>query len=365
MDESELAGLRTTTSVGDDEVVNLIAPPANGPLARDIQVKVGDHLLPAPYVACCPDVMLLGRSCTPIDATGRIIAPAIISSNYEGLLVHVDSRALARILFGRWRYAPGDAREFPRAVLLVNGWSRSYFHWLVELLPRLTLSGDTDGWGREKQVLIEESPPAWQVDSLVAMGVGRDAIASVRGPVHVRELVVPAFPRRLAHGQRFSLISPRMIRETRSRLLASLGDRSGPARGRRVFVSRADAVGRRIVNEDELIAALERLGFERVCLSGMTLRDQARIFSDAEVVIGPHGAGLTNILFARNALVVELFGDYVNASYYTLAAALGHRYLQFFGTSAQPLLGSRADIHIDVAALRAFLVENGLEERSS
>jgi len=34
--------------------------------------------------------------------------------------------------------------------------------------------------------------------------------------------------------------------------------------------------------------------------------DQVRLFSQAEIVVAPHGAGLTNILFAENLIVIEL-----------------------------------------------------------
>jgi len=38
----------------------------------------------------------------------------------------------------------------------------------------------------------------------------------------------------------------------------------------------------------------------------MSFSDQVRLFSQAEIVVAPHGAGLTNILFAENLIVIEL-----------------------------------------------------------
>jgi capsular polysaccharide biosynthesis protein len=60
----------------------------------------------------------------------------------------------------------------------------------------------------------------------------------------------------------------------------------------------------------------------------MSLADQVELFSEAKVVIGPHGAGLTNIMFApKGAIVIECFGDsYVNGCFWALANICGHRH---------------------------------------
>ena len=57
-----------------------------------------------------------------------------------------------------------------------------------------------------------------------------------------------------------------------------------------------------------------------------------RAFAEAEYIVGPHGAGLTNLAFAApGAAVVELFArDYVNECFWALASTvegLRYRYL--------------------------------------
>ena len=56
----------------------------------------------------------------------------------------------------------------------------------------------------------------------------------------------------------------------------------------------------------------------------MTVAAQVRAFAEAECVVGPHGAGLTNLAFAPpGAAVVELFaGDYVNECFWALACTV-------------------------------------------
>jgi len=97
---------------------------------------------------------------------------------------------------------------------------------------------------------------------------------------------------------------------------------------RRLFVSRADARKRRLVNEDEVFARLEQFGFERLAPGRLPVADQIRLFSEAKVVAGAHGAGLTNLIFMpEGGSVVEIFRcGHVNSSYPWLAHLRGHRH---------------------------------------
>jgi hypothetical protein len=64
--------------------------------------------------------------------------------------------------------------------------------------------------------------------------------------------------------------------------------------------------------------------FERYTLEEMALADQIRLFSGAEVVVAPHGAGLVHLLFGRDLSVVELFPEHkIPHHYYCLAEMLG------------------------------------------
>jgi len=50
---------------------------------------------------------------------------------------------------------------------------------------------------------------------------------------------------------------------------------------------------RRIINEHEVIEALATFGFVAYALEEMSFSEQVRLFSQAEMVVAPHGAGLT------------------------------------------------------------------------
>jgi glycosyltransferase involved in cell wall biosynthesis len=112
-------------------------------------------------------------------------------------------------------------------------------------------------------------------------------------------------------------------------LRRALGIEERPARpGRKLLISRADTKGRRILNWDEVLPVFGRHGFEIVELAGLSTEAQMALFREASQVVGVHGAGLTNILFApRDCAVLEILPPLVAVhDYWLLASALGQHY---------------------------------------
>ncbi len=100
-----------------------------------------------------------------------------------------------------------------------------------------------------------------------------------------------------------------------------------PSRGdKRILISRLRS-RRHIRNENELMRCLGGRGFSAYILEDLPLQAQIELFYDAEVVIGTHGAGLANLIFAPSTKVVELFPKrYVVPTYLFMACSLGQPY---------------------------------------
>jgi capsular polysaccharide biosynthesis protein len=52
-----------------------------------------------------------------------------------------------------------------------------------------------------------------------------------------------------------------------------------------------------VINEDELLPVLEKFGFKVYYFESMTFREQVTLVSGAEIILGMHGAGMTNMIF--------------------------------------------------------------------
>jgi capsular polysaccharide biosynthesis protein len=123
----------------------------------------------------------------------------------------------------------------------------------------------------------------------------------------------------------------------------------------RIYISRRRSpIGRRVLNEDEVVRMLNSFGFESVALETLPLDAQIELFFDAEAVVGVHGAGLTNLLFSDAAAVTELHPRRaVLPHYYFLCKAMGHDYRSLCSNAST----RDSDIYVDVDALAATLRE--------
>ncbi|MBF2067354.1 MAG: glycosyltransferase family 61 protein [Calothrix sp. C42_A2020_038] len=122
----------------------------------------------------------------------------------------------------------------------------------------------------------------------------------------------------------------------------------------RFYVQRGNVNRRRVINEDEVIDLLSTYGFKTVQMDNKTVQEQAEIFSQAEAIVAPHGAALTNLLFAQpKTTVIEIFPDgFTNNCFYVLAnhGDLNYFYLQS-ESIAQNKPAHHRDIYVDIQKL--------------
>jgi hypothetical protein len=77
---------------------------------------------------------------------------------------------------------------------------------------------------------------------------------------------------------------------------------------KRIYVSRHDARLRRVLNEKSFMPKLESRGFERAILGELPIAQQVALFSQAEIIVAPHGAGLAHIAWCKpGTKIVEFF----------------------------------------------------------
>jgi len=82
------------------------------------------------------------------------------------------------------------------------------------------------------------------------------------------------------------------------------------------------------LNEDQVLAALAPYGFERYCLEDLSVTEQLCLFAESVLLVGPHGAGFTNLVACSSqATIIEFMprpGDF--SHYYAMADILGLRH---------------------------------------
>jgi capsular polysaccharide biosynthesis protein len=237
----------------------------------------------------------------------------------QGGLLDASVHTLPRF---RWRQAfepvarIGFAPEAPALIAASAGYG-NYFHWTMEtaaaaLMHRRLHQGEPialvvpplqDTWKRDVLQTLGIESPLIVLPSHEALVVDMGVLTSLTGPTHS---FAP---------------HPAMLELLRSEMDRTKQEHSS---SRRIYVSRIDAGDRRrMVNEEELCAALLDFGFEIVTAGLLSVTAQAALFRNAELVVAPHGAALTNLVYAedgeRGPAVVELFQEnYVNRCFLKL-----------------------------------------------
>jgi hypothetical protein len=313
-----------------------------------IKKKIGTILTwEQPFVSEVANAEIVGSTAIGFDRESNLIAE---TTNPYNLARGLPIRTLLLKNLPTWRFLEQDT-----VCSLVCG-HRNYYHWLTESLTRIEgLEYYQEHIGRKSALIIDANLSKWQIESLRLLGYEPDDCLRWNwSKIKVKRLVIPSFRRK-------GTISPTTCRWLRDRLVSNLPDLGSkkPLFSSRIYISRAKTAGRRVINEDDVLEALKPFGFVAYTLEEMSFTDQVRLFSQAEIVVAAHGAGLTNIMFAQNLKVIELFGSYGDAAYFILSKVLGFDYgCLWLGDEEKNLPGEKYNgIVIDIAKLRALVEE--------
>ncbi len=303
------------------------------------------------FCAVIPHGRVWGRTGTVITPDDHLLEDV----SRESAVCTKPHSALLRVRLGSVRKLKG------RVAVLSTVWSNVYFHWMFDVLPRIGLLRSAGLFDSVDAFIVPQYTLPFQKDALQHLGIGSDRLIVADDPwrfhVSAEELIVPSLPSALDTPRAWGCAF----------LKGVFGQTASPGPGRRrLYVSRAKARGRKVVNEAEVQTLLCSLGFETVELENLALADQARLFESADIIVAPHGAGLTNIVFCREGtVVIDLFApNYVNPCYWVVSQACGLRYFYLIGEGARPPVGidpdrKSDDILIDVLALRRLLIQCG------
>ena len=81
--------------------------------------------------------------------------------------------------------------------------------------------------------------------------------------------------------------------------------------GLKVYLSRHNSVYRNLINEGDLRDTLKKKNFMIVDTNNMSVFEQIKIFSGADVIIGPTSSALTNLVFSKKGThVIEIIPKY-------------------------------------------------------
>lgn len=203
----------------------------------------------------------------------------------------------------------------------IDDWSDGYFHWFADAVPRLYFAR---GYWEKAVVLLPERYQKidFVVSTLNILGVKNIRWIADDEIIFAKELILPT---QAALTGNFNAETMQQLCE----VFRAYGQIKPSSFGERIYISRANAKKRRIVNEEELKPILTKYNFQIIEPEKLSFLEQLAAFAQAKYLISIHGAGLTNMLFMpRDGAVMELRVDQpqVNNCYCALAAALSLDY---------------------------------------
>lgn len=304
--------------------------------SKSFYYKPGDR-----FVSVVENARIIGSKGVPLSEDDQIIADCLAPP------YNVTRRSKIAIRSALWDMGLRDfhhqcttpGTSLDTAVHLFPSYP-NYYHWSVENLMKLHMVLQYgEEYGTYPNILVPKNRPEWIDDSLhiydypgKIIGIGNDA-------VEVNKLIVPNFP------------DPTIeeLETLRDRMCDNIPINSKLDSSRRLFVARQDATIRRVRNYDAVRSVLSNYGFQTVIPSEYTVSEQILLFNDADVIIGPHGAGLTNLIYASDTSVVELWSNKLSTTFERLCETLGfsHQRLQ--------CESDRGDLSVDTDDLKVVV----------
>jgi capsular polysaccharide biosynthesis protein len=277
-----------------------------------------------------------------------------VSIDFRSLATHQSSVLLD------WKLQPLKTIDGRVAVLATDG-GALYYHWLLQLLPRLELIRRAGmDWSSVDYFVVNSTKSKFQRDTLALLGIDQSKIieSSATGYLRARELIVPSVP--LGGGCFWPWMND-FLRNT----FISKNKSDVKISGRRIYITRERAGYRRVFNEAEVVEFLRRRGFEIVAFEAMTVVEQATTMAACDVVVAPHGGGLSNLVFCSpGTKVIEIFSPELVAAYFwKICNQLKLDYYYVLGKGDPATLApdypqswsARTDIEVDLKTLEQTL----------
>jgi capsular polysaccharide biosynthesis protein len=292
-----------------------------------------------PFVCDIPNCKIIGPYATGLTKDGRIIGEtfsieknSFINNKREYFSSYGQYIQLISTIGNR--YANTD---FSRIFVLITS-HQSYYHWIVEELPKIRLLEKYIlKTGCFPTILVESDPPNFVRETLNVTGYTSDQYKEWRGGVaSVNNLIVPLHRSYMFNHANPSLSHHHPSRKDliwlRDRVRSSINVDQTPTNENRIYISRQESNtnhthSRKVINYDEMSDLLYDFGFKSYVLENISFSEQINLLSDADVIMGPHGAGLVNMIFAKNPNIIELFPENtLRPHFYYLSDMMGFEY---------------------------------------
>jgi capsular polysaccharide biosynthesis protein len=235
---------------------------------------------------------------TPFDVLDYEGLPFYSVRRFEGKFIRNRRLAESKIMNSRALF-PGYSHN-----------ARNYYHFMIEIFPRLLI------WKKESfeeiPVIVPKDTP-WQIHDLIQTVIKTSTVeldpTSVNYFQEIKVIQDFRFKKLVdindAHLGNIFLERVEDIRNVKRAIEHHVNDSNKDKRSSNLFLMRPQNSPRTPSNQD-VISRLIKTNFDFFCttLEGLSVTEQAYTFANAQIVVSPQGASLTNLMFCKPSTVV-------------------------------------------------------------
>ena len=193
--------------------------------------------------------------------------------------------------------------------LIQDGSENNFSHWLLDILPRLKIFEQNNSIEEINYFLLPELKYSFQYETLKILNIPIHKVLSDKKNRHLESetLIVtdhPWYKKGYVHDEMINM--PEWIINWLKLKFLNQAEYKDPSK--KIYIDRSDSLFNhcKIINSDEVWQFLKKKGFTKIKLTEINFKNQVGLFNSANIIIGAHGAGLTNMIFSNpNTNIIE------------------------------------------------------------
>ena len=251
------------------------------------------------------------------------------------------------------------------SLLTGGGGNSNYWHWLLDVLPRLEIIKKLGVDNMIDYYLFPNLNKKFQEQTLdiIDLPVKKRLSSKYFRHFFANKILVTSHPYTLLNDPNLDSLNiptwiSNFLRDSfKEKAIQKSKIKSFPEK---IYINRKDSSllnSRYIINIIELEEMLEDHGFKSLTMSDFDFCDQVALFSNAKQVIGLHGAGFANIIFCKEkSEIIEMRSDTAGDVIKNLALSNNLNYHDITASPKTVKFNNQAgDIVINLNSLRKLL----------
>tara|TARA_B110000211_G_C14070483_1_gene549735 strand:- start:1266 stop:2336 length:1071 start_codon:yes stop_codon:yes gene_type:complete len=237
-------------------------------------------------------------------------------------------------------------------VSLFTVWSDNYYHWFTECIPKIILFSTSHDVSKYVFIFPINHDKPFIKSTLKILDISYQFFTE-------NEFVVCDKIKFITLTAPIGNFRPKIQRDLSDILKNKISIENNTPK-KKVYISRSNASKRFITNEKELLPILKKYNYQIVHLEKLSLEEQIKLIHDTYILIGLHGAGLTNMMFLQpqtKVIEIRLEGDIHMNLFYSLAQSLKVNYYYLLAKGDSKDI-HECNIHVNVSEFEELLINN-------